>query len=315
MDEDRLEFLAQLTSWYYEDGLSQEEIARRIGKSSSLISRLLQEARESNLVEINVRYPLKRHAALEEQLCRVFGLREAWVLANCPEDRAACLARVGQLGARCLQTRLRDGISIGIGWGTAIHEVVRAVRPLRLTGATVVQIVGSVGAGDPTVDGTQMARSLAEAIGARTYHIHAPIVVRSEEMAESLRQDPAIADALRRSEEVDIALFGIGTTDGNASGLVRAGYLSAEEMAAIRDAGAVGDIIGTNLDIHGSALDISFNRRVIGLPVNKLYAIPLSLVISLGAAKVAPTVAVLRGGYADILVTDWATAGAVLNFE
>jgi DNA-binding transcriptional regulator LsrR (DeoR family) len=313
VNEDRLEFLAQITSWYYEDNLSQEEIARRIGKSPSMISRLLQEARESNLLEIRVRFPLKRNALLEQRLCQAYHLRDAWVLANPPEDHQTCLYRVGKLGANCLEQHLRHGIRIGIGWGTAVYEVVRAVRPVELRDATVVQIVGSVGSGDPTVDGTQMARWLADKIGAATFHMHAPIVVSSEPLAESLRREPGIAEALRRSQDIDLALIGVGTTDVSASGLLRAGYVTANEIMSIRDAHAVGDVIGYHLDIHGNPVDISFNRRVIGLTLEHLRQVPTSIVVTSGATKVAPTIAVLQGGYANILVTDANTAAAVLS--
>ena len=315
MDEDRLAFLAQITSWYYEDNLSQEEIARRIGKSPSMISRLLQEARDSNLLEIRVRFPLKRNALLEQQVCQAYGLRDAWVLANPPADHATRLHRVGKLGASCLQQHLRDGVRIGIGWGTAVYEVVRAMRPLEVPDVTVVQIVGSVGSGDPTVDGIQMARRLADKIGAATFHMHAPIVVRSEALAQSLRQEPTIAEALRRSEDVDLVLVGVGTTDVSASGMLRAGYVTADEMASIRSAGAVGDIIGYHLDIDGNPVDISFNRRVIGLSLDHLRLVPASIIVTSGQSKVAPTVAALRGRYANILVTDADTASAILSYS
>ncbi|MCK4451808.1 MAG: helix-turn-helix domain-containing protein, partial [Anaerolineae bacterium] len=40
----RTELLAQVASLYYEDDLTQAEVARRIGMSRSTISRLLHEA-------------------------------------------------------------------------------------------------------------------------------------------------------------------------------------------------------------------------------------------------------------------------------
>ncbi len=43
-DEDRLEFLGQVAAWYYEDNMDQAEIASRIGKSRSMVSRLITEA-------------------------------------------------------------------------------------------------------------------------------------------------------------------------------------------------------------------------------------------------------------------------------
>ena len=57
MDQERLDFLAQIAVWYYEERLDQETIAGRINKSRSMVSRLLDQAREAGLVEVKVLYP------------------------------------------------------------------------------------------------------------------------------------------------------------------------------------------------------------------------------------------------------------------
>lgn len=313
MDEDRLDYLAQIASWYYEDNLSQEAIAKRIGRSPSMISRLLQEARDNNLIEIRVRFPLKRNAELEERLRETFGLAQAWVLANPPSDKEALFHRLGKLGARCLQQHLQDNVKIGIGWGTAVYHVVRAMPTTTVQGATVIQVIGSIGSGDPTVDGTQMARWLAEKLDATTRILHAPLIVENRAIVQSLLQDPAIAETLRWTTQVDVTLLGVGTTDPVSSGMRRAGYMSEATLQALQQAGAVGDILGFHLDINGNVLDVSLNQRVIGASIESLRRVPTSIVVASGDNKVLAVLATLRGGYADILITDAATASAVLT--
>lgn len=312
MDEDRLDFLAQIASWYYEENLSQEAIAKRIGRSPSMISRLLQEARDNNLIEIRVRFLLKRSSELEEQLRQTFSLAQAWVLANPPADREALFHRLGKLGARCLQQHLQDNVKIGIGWGTAVYHVVRAMPSTALQGATVIQVIGSIGSGDPTVDGTQMTHWLAEKLDATSRTLHAPLVVENKAIVQSLLQDPAIAETLRLSTQVDVTVLGVGTTDPAASGMRRAGYMSQATLEALQRAGAVGDILGYHLDINGNVLNVSINERVIGATLKSLRRGPTSIVVASGEVKVLPTLATLRGGYADILITDAETASAVL---
>jgi len=48
----RLELIARM---YYEEKLTQQEIAEKLGVSRPLISRLLQDARDLQLVEIRIR--------------------------------------------------------------------------------------------------------------------------------------------------------------------------------------------------------------------------------------------------------------------
>jgi len=317
MDTDRLEFLAQVASWYYEQQLTQEEIARRIGKSRSMVSRLLREAREQGVVEVRVRYPLlRRHAALEAALCDSFALQKAWVLDNPPADYTTLLARLGELGARCLRNQLRDGISIGVGWGTAVHAVVRAMNehPLRL--ATVVQIIGAVGYGDPLIDGPELARWLAQKLDAAYRFLHAPLLVEDEDVANALLQERAVAETLAAARQVDIAIIGVGTVVPRLSSLRRAGYLTQEDLVTLQENGAVGDIVARQLDIRGRVLDIPLNRRIIGIDVPEgLRSIPLVIAVAGGLPKAPAILAALRSGLINAIVTDAVAAQAVLRLH
>jgi DNA-binding transcriptional regulator LsrR (DeoR family) len=114
------------------------------------------------------------------------------------------------------------------------------------------------------------------------------------------------------STQVDVTLLGVGTTDPASSGMRRAGYMSEATLEALQQAGAVGDILGYHLDINGHVLDVSINQRVIGATLDSLHRVPTSIVVASGEVKVLPTLATLRGGYADILITDAETASAVL---
>ncbi|WP_077600954.1 hypothetical protein [Oceanobacillus sojae] len=62
---------------YYIDNMSQHDIAQDFHFSRSKISRLLLEAREQGIVQINVTTPVTRCFDLEQQLKDVFGISEA----------------------------------------------------------------------------------------------------------------------------------------------------------------------------------------------------------------------------------------------
>ena len=204
MDQERLDFLARIAIWYYEEGLDQETIAGRINKSRMMVSRLLDQAREAGLVEVKVLYPLRTDAELERRLCTEFGLANAQVLAEPPDDYALLLKRLGELGARCLQQALRPGVVIGISWGTAVHSVVSAMPTVTVPDATVVQLIGAVGHGDPLVDGAELGRWLAQKLHASFRFLSAPLLVEDEALAAALRQrahdqgDPGAGHARQR---------------------------------------------------------------------------------------------------------------------
>ncbi len=312
MDDERL---AEVASWYYEEGLDQAAIARRLGCSRSMVSRYLKEARARGLVEIRVRHPLKTDPSLAKALQNAFPLREARVLADPPSDPRLLLRRLGELGARALQERLRPGIRIGVSWGTAVYEVVRAMPELLVKGAQVIQIIGALGSGDPMMDGPELARWLAEKLEAPVRHLHAPLLVESEAVAQALQRERAIAETLAMARKVHVALIGIGSMEPRLSSLRRAGYLTEAEVEALRAAGAVGDVLARALDAEGHLLDLPLNRRVVGLDPEALRDIPTVIAVAGGVAKAPAIRAALRGGYVDVLVTDAAAAAAVLTLE
>ena len=75
-----LDTLVRAARLYYEDGLSQGEVARRLGLSGATVSRVLAQAREQGVVEVRIhdpRSPVQRVHEVERQLIERFGLTEA----------------------------------------------------------------------------------------------------------------------------------------------------------------------------------------------------------------------------------------------
>jgi deoxyribonucleoside regulator len=316
MEQDQLETLAQVASWYYEEGLDQETIAQRINRSRSMVSRLLEKARQAGLVEVHVHYPLRTEPVLEAELCSAFGLTEALVLAQPPADYRLLLRRLGELGARALQTLLHDNMIIGIGWGTGVHAVVQVMPDLALRGVTVVQLIGSIGHGDPLIDGTELARWLAQKLGGTYRYLPAPVLVETEELAQTLLRNRSIAETVEVALQAEVIVTGIGTVTPDLSGLLRAGYLSQTDLAEFAAMGIVGDLLGFQIDAHGLPADISYNRRVIGLPsIDVLHRVPHVIAVSGSRAKARAILAALRGHYCNVLITDAEAAAAVLQLE
>ena len=315
MEEERLDLLAQVAIWYYEEGMNQAEIAERINKSRSMVSRLLEQAREAGLVEVRVRYPLRTDEELGHQLRQEFGLAEAHVLAKPPEDYSLLLRRLGELGARCLQGALHPGIVIGLSWGTAVHAVVSAMPATLVPDATVVQLIGAVGYGDPMVDGAELGRWLAQKLGASFRFLSAPLLVKDEAVAEALRRERINQETLKIAAQAEVAVVGIGSADPGYSSFLRAGYMSRREVEELLAAGVVGDIVSHLIDDEGRVVDIPANRRTVGLDADALRRIPKVIAVSGSVAKARAIVAALRGGFVGCLVTDAHTAQAVLQLQ
>jgi deoxyribonucleoside regulator len=313
MEEERTDLLTQVAIWYYEEGLNQADIADRIGKSRSMVSRLLDQAREAGLVEVRVRYPLRTDNDLAQQLCQAYNLAEAYVLAEPPEDYGLLLRRLGELGARRLHEALHPGITIGLSWGTGVHAVVSAMRFTPVPDATVVQLIGAVGHGDPMVDGLELARWLAQKLDASFRFLSAPLLVEDEAVAQALRRERINQETLALAAQAEVAVIGIGTPEPEYSSLLRAGYLHRSDLDELIAAGVAGDIVAHQFDDCGRLLDISANRRAVNLDAESIRRIPKVIAVSGGVAKARAIAAALRGGYCNCLVTDAKAAQCVLD--
>ena len=174
---ERLELLAQVAEMYYIQDLSQAAIANKYYFSRSKVSRLLTEARETGLIEINIRHPFQRASELERILLERYHLKQAIILKSGSLSVERMLKTLGRLSAKYLLDNLIDGDILGIGWGTAVYEVAQALQPKNLTDFSVVQIIGSVGFGDPAIDGPEVARYFAENFSGKYFTLNAPVIV------------------------------------------------------------------------------------------------------------------------------------------
>jgi deoxyribonucleoside regulator len=309
---ERVELLAQVASMYYDENCTQDEIAHRFRISRSTVSRLLRQARDEGVVEITVHRPWAGDQTVAHNLISTFDLRAASVFQKGNLSAGETLRGVGRLAARYLQSVLADEIKLAISWGSAVHNTVRALRPVPLSGVSVTQMVGAVGVGDVSIDGPELVRTLAGLLGGSFRYLHAPLIVKDVHARDILLQQPNIADTLARICEADIALVGIGTPRPEGNSLLRAGYVDIETLTDLRRAGAVGDVCARHYDLNGCELDLDLNHRVVGIEIEALRGIDRVIGVTGGDGRAAAVLGAIRGRYVNVLVTDDETAENVL---
>ena len=261
--------------------------------------------------------PLRRDGAREKVLEEHFDIDQAWVLAKGPQADPDTNSRIlGKLGSRCLQSRLFDGVRIGVGLGGSVQEVIRNMPSLELREAIVVQLIGSLSASHPEIDSSELTRMLAEKLNAESRIVPSPAIVNTRLTAESLMRENSIQQALEAAEQVDVALIGIGSVVTHLTSLHSLGFLTEHDMDDIKDRGAVGDLLARYVDKDGNEIEMPNDRHVIGVPLESLRAIPSVIAVAAGPEKLASIRAALAGNYFDVLVTDAETVdGLISNTE
>jgi deoxyribonucleoside regulator len=310
----RHELLVEVARLYYERDLSQLEISAKLGISRSSVSNLLQKCRDQGIVEIRI-HDLSSHSQrMQRELCARFGLTDAVVLPSEPDPEQAKV-HTGSAAAALVDPLLRNGIRIGISWGTTLYQLVRHITPAALEGVEVIQLHGGLGAGNPDIDGFGLAQKLAEKLRGSYRIIQAPIMVQSVELRRMLLEEPDIRAALQSGADADIALFGIGSNIPGISSLVRAGYLREEESVALLAAGSIGTVCGLQIDADGAVVPSDQNARLVGIDRESLLQIPFRLGAAAGVRKAEAVLAAIRGKFVTALVVDEAIASHLLSAQ
>jgi lsr operon transcriptional repressor len=309
---DLLERVARL---HFEFGLTHQETAKSLGLSRVKVTRMVKQARESGLVTVVVASNVGPYAELEQDMARRFGLAEVLIVPPANDGNRSLRTMLAHGIVRHMSAVLRPDITIAVGLSRTIGEAARlaATRSQTRCSARFVSLVGAV-----REDGTgrenpfSAAATLASAFGGSVEHVHAPIIVRSGDVAQELMRDPAIATTLARAGEADVLFAGVGGRNDRID-YAGQGYLEPAVWEELIAAGMEGDICARFFDHYGRAIDHEVSRRVIGLGLDELQKIPSRVIAAGGPSKLDAVRAVLRGQLATVLITDADTAVQVLK--
>lgn len=302
-DQER-DLMIEAATLYYEEDLTQAEIGKRLATSRSTVSRLLRDARAQGVVKIAIQNPWARHSQLEATLRSAYGLRDARVLRAGHRPPDVVLDGVGALTARYLQGVLADGMVLGVSYGRSIAATIRHLTPTRPLDLVVVQLLGALGSDNPLIEGANLARNLAAKYGASYRYLYAPLVVEDPRTRDLIAQEPLVQDVLAIGRQADVALIGIGALGEEAPSLIYRGYLSAGDVARLRGLGVVGNMCAQFFDDHGRLLDTDLNRRSISIGLDGLEGIGQVVAAASGRRKAHAILGALRGGHADVLISD-----------
>lgn len=307
------EFDGDATVWaawlYYEERLTQEDIAERLGVSRATVINLLQEARNRDIVSISVAPEYLQGVHLARQLRDRYGLAGALVIPGGDPETAS--ERIGRAGARLLAQGLRPHDVLGVAWGRTVLALANALPTLTLPTVSVVQIAGSA-ISTEEFSPEFCTSIIGNRIGARCINLHAPGIVSRPEVKEMLMAEPTLIKQFEIIRTCNKIVFGIAGLD-QASLPSRSGYLTPEIRQTYLSRGAVGVLAGRFVGRDGAPLLGELDGRMIGMTLDELTRIPERICVAGGADKCEAIAAMLQGRYATILVTDEGAAKGLLE--
>ena len=298
---------AVVARMYFIDNKQKNEIAEELGISRFKVARLLEEARAAGIVRISVDMPAEIDIPAGDRLARSYNIQRA-IVVRAPGVPTAIGAVIGQAAADYL-AGLHPGGTLGISWGSTLTAVVDAATGLPKT--DVVQLVGGSTNVHLPDSGVELVRRLSQRTGGRAFPLHAPLFVRTPEMAAQLRAEPSLSDVFSRFADLDAALVGVGSWHPAGSSLLS--ELDEDGRLELERAGAAADLCSLVFSADGAILESSTLQRSVGITAAELRTVPDVIAVAGGVGKVAALDAVLRSGIVNTVITDSVSAAELLS--
>jgi DNA-binding transcriptional regulator LsrR (DeoR family) len=214
---------------------------------------------------------------------------------------------VGRLAAEVLRSAVRPGAIVGIGDGASVSATADALED----GATPVAVTVVPLCGGFWTTGLEREpyRRVGDAFGGQVRGLMAPGLVDDAATRTALTAHAGVRAITDLWGRLDVALFGIGGPSWSSS------LVGATVERDLDDAEAVGEVLVAPFDLRGRFVCPALRDRVIAFDARDLARVPTAIGVAAGSGKVRPILGALRAGVIRTLVTDVATAEAVVALQ
>ena len=307
--QDQKKFAARASWYYYKIGMTQGEIANRLGINRARVINILNEARKDGTVTFHVSGEDEELMALEVQLKEKWGLRDVFLTPRVSDEELK--NALSMSGAQYLEMNLPSKESlIALGWGETISGITRNLGRVIPERTSFVTLCGGVmhylSEHTPANVGTPLSGFLYP------FHvIPTPLMVGSPELRDQLLNEPEVQHVMNMAQLADIAMVGIGSlkTSTEFEGF---GYKSQKELDLLKKRGAVGEMHGEYFNSVGEPLELEHHHRLISIRLETLCKMKHVVGVAGGADKIEALQAALKGEFIHSLITDEVTARTLL---
>jgi DNA-binding transcriptional regulator LsrR (DeoR family) len=260
---------------------------------------------------VRLEHPIAICLDLAARLKERFGLAFAEVTPTDPASQSMTLG-VAEAAAAEIERQLKgpEARIIGIGTGRTLKAAIELLPAIEAPDKKIVSLTGNI-APDGSAALYSVIFTMADVVKARHFPMTLPVIATSAEERDLLHSQAMIRGTLALAAKADIAFVGIGDLGASAP-LYEDGFVSRAELAALQEAGAVGEITGWAFDEAGRLIDGLTNARVASAPIPAIGECRV-IAIAKGARKLSGIAAAVKGQLVSGLITDEWTAERLLS--
>ncbi len=307
----RLDDAARAGWLYYVAGNTQDQIAAKLGVSRQSAQRLVSLAVSEGLVKVRIDHPIANCLELAARLRDRFGLEFIEVVPSDPGSASTTLG-VAEAAAAEIEKRLSSSVPIvmALGTGRTLKAAIEKLPAMECPQHKVVSLTGNI-APDGSAAFYNVVFTMADKVKSRSFPMPLPVIASSPEERELLHGQELIRATMALAAEADVTFVGVGDL-GPEAPLYEDGFISKEELVALRKAGAVAEIVGWAFDSEGRPVEGVINGRVASAPIPSRDSSQV-IALAMGERKLPGIFAAVSGRLVNGLVTDERTAAAILD--
>jgi DNA-binding transcriptional regulator LsrR (DeoR family) len=294
---------------HYAAGLTQGEVAKRLGIPSLKAHRLIARANKDGLVRITIDGDIGECIALEDRMRDRYGLAFCEVCPDLDEEPLP-LQTLSLAGSRFIRLALESGDdeAIGVGHGRTLSACVGKLPKMSVQGVKLVSLLGGLTrhfAATPF----DVIHRLAERTGAEAYVLPLPFYANSVEDRAVFLAQRGVATIMDMGVAATLRIVGIGTMEGDAS-ILSTGMVDPEEFRSARQAGGVGEILGNIFSLRGRVIECDLSARTLSMSAADIGR-QKTVALAGGKSKIDAIRAVLASGVLHGIIVDERTARAL----
>lgn len=314
MGRNKMYQILRISKMYYELNLTQIEIAAKEGISKSTVSRLLQEAMETGLIEVKIKEYILSFDDLEKELISLFPIKRAIIVPDLVSNRQVLTQDVCAALIHDLPRYVKNDSIVGVHWGNTLAVLSKSLKRIKRQGVSVIQLSGGFSRAIYESGSLDILKRFVDAFAATGYQIPAPAMVDKAFIADAIKQDHQVKSILDMAEECDTAIFSVGNLE-RPSVLYQMGIINEENYVKIKQKGGIGDCCSHFLDKNGNVLDLEMDKRVVAASIETIKKIKNKLLVAVGIEKAEIIMAALKNGLADNLYIDEKTAIEIIRLS
>lgn len=297
--------MSEAATLYYEKKHTQQEIAELMNLSRQTVSRLINDAIKERIVEIKIHNPKKDCEELQKAIHAKFGVACVVCGVSGRNETLRQMMTVKAAVEYVLPILKSGNKKIALSWGRTVQDVVNSLPEITTTDNVVFPLFGATDNERSYFSSNELARGMADKIGAIVKYAWFPYVTDSAEDCVLQKKISYYKKMEELWDNADVALVGIGNAE--IIEVLGETFGNNEKHSQV-----VGDIATHFFDEEGN--DIDLYENTLCASIENIRNAKHTIAVACGDGKASAIAGALKTKLVDILITDEYTAKRVLEY-